>query len=584
MSNNDEGGRKAPTSPATPDDHQPKEINNMNTTDNTATTDPAAAQALLHQLHTDHLLTNREAQRISARVGALLAAQGNVVRREMSQTVTTALAGGPQCIGDPIPEGAADDYVPKFNIHACSKAAQRGFDSVLDAQAIHAALSADVIARCSNTADAYKALVDVAATYTITYGLQPDAVVAALEDAASSDAFPPGVDIRRLVENGHAEWWEISAETQARAARMFGELDFGQSAATRGKFKSSAQMQTVVAPPEYLVKGLIDASTYTRLNGRTNHGKSMMLLDMACCVATGKAWMGHRVRQSRVVYMVTEGVRGFRQRLRAWEVHYNDGEPIPAENLMIWDGPVQVTDADGWTEFTQACASVRAEWVILDTQAKITRGVDEQGPALSVLNTRCEELQVATQATITLAHHIGLGKENRPRGWSGISSDLDSEFVLVKGANKIITLTNPKQRDDAHCDPIKMRVIGVDIGEVDEDGSPVEPGVMVPVQDAPAQPFKAAQSRWQDATLPADLEAVDRFVRRSDGRSMLHDVARWMVHRGKPAGKAEARQGIGVASRGADGGQSADLAYDYLIKEGFLRSVDDGRWIWEHAA
>jgi hypothetical protein len=48
----------------------------------------------------------------------------------------------------------------------------------------------------------------------------------------------------------------------------------------------------------------------------------MVTIDLAGHVGTGMKWHGHHVRQGTVVYLVAEGARGIRKRVRAWEKHY----------------------------------------------------------------------------------------------------------------------------------------------------------------------------------------------------------------------------------------------------------------------
>src|SRR5581483_10132513 len=70
--------------------------------------------------------------------------------------------------------------------------------------------------------------------------------------------------------------------------------------------------------PTYLVKGLIPREGLTVVWGRPKSGKSFWVFDLAMHVALGIPYRGRRVLQGSVVYLVLEGVCGFRARVEAY--------------------------------------------------------------------------------------------------------------------------------------------------------------------------------------------------------------------------------------------------------------------------
>ena len=52
-------------------------------------------------------------------------------------------------------------------------------------------------------------------------------------------------------------------------------------------------------------------------------GKSFVALSFALCVAAGREWLGHKVKQGRVVYVAAEGGRGMHKRVRAWRKEHD---------------------------------------------------------------------------------------------------------------------------------------------------------------------------------------------------------------------------------------------------------------------
>ncbi|MER6515219.1 DnaB-like helicase N-terminal domain-containing protein, partial [Nonomuraea sp. NPDC001636] len=71
-----------------------------------------------------------------------------------------------------------------------------------------------------------------------------------------------------------------------------------------------------------LVGDFLHLDTLSRIIGPSGHMKSFVVIDIAAHVGTGKPWHGHHVRQGTVVYLVAEGARGIRKRVRAWEKHH----------------------------------------------------------------------------------------------------------------------------------------------------------------------------------------------------------------------------------------------------------------------
>ena len=68
----------------------------------------------------------------------------------------------------------------------------------------------------------------------------------------------------------------------------------------------------------YLVKGLIDQASFTLIYGPAGSGKSFFTADIAQSVATGRAWRGHRVNKSLVVYVASEAGSSILKRFIGW--------------------------------------------------------------------------------------------------------------------------------------------------------------------------------------------------------------------------------------------------------------------------
>lgn len=257
--------------------------------------------------------------------------------------------------------------------------------------------------------------------------------------------------------------------------------------ALRAQMVGSAALDEI-EDPEPLIAGFLDLDTVARVTGKSGHGKSFVMLDMACSVATGKPWHGFATTAGPVVYMVAEGLRGVKKRLRAWEARHNGGQRISDDRLYLLKIPVQVNDREGWAAFVQILREIGPVMVILDTQARITVGVDENdAKEMGIFVDRLELVRRKTGACVITVHHLGHQGEHG-RGSTAVIGALGSELRVVKpGKGKLVVETS-KQKDDEELAPLKFvldpegdSVVPAPDGWVPEELDPFETPTFVPV-------------------------------------------------------------------------------------------------------
>lgn len=243
---------------------------------------------------------------------------------------------------------------------------------------------------------------------------------------------------------------------------------------------------------EPLVGDLLHKDTLARIIGPSGHMKSFVVIDFAGHVGTGKPWHGHPVSQGKVVYLVAEGARGIRKRVRAWERHHH----MRMDNVWFLPRPVQALDQE-WLTLIEACRRVEPALIVIDTQARVSVGVEENSAKeLGLVIDRMEQLRASTGACVLLIHHTG-HQGDHGRGSTSAKGALQSELHVSKkgdtAASTIVTLKTGKQKDDEGEADIDFRVKVVDIpGEAKSDGRPVTSVVLLPLgqadADAPAAP------------------------------------------------------------------------------------------------
>ena len=229
-----------------------------------------------------------------------------------------------------------------------------------------------------------------------------------------------------------------------------------------------------IKPPKPLVKDTIFKGTLARMAGKPGDGKSFMALDLACCVATGMDWHGRPVARGKVVYLAAEGLSGLALRLQAWERHH--GQEV--EGLFIYPEAIQVASAD-WPLFVECCRRLGADLIVIDTQARVTAGVEENSAtAMGEVVDRLERLRRHTGATVLLIHHLTHNGDHA-RGSTAVLGALDTELtVSMDKGSRVVTMKVTKQKDAAESEPVQLALTGVPLG-LDDEGEPVGSAVLV---------------------------------------------------------------------------------------------------------
>ncbi len=261
---------------------------------------------------------------------------------------------------------------------------------------------------------------------------------------------------------------------------------------------------------EPLIADVLFVDTVARVYGESGAFKSFMVLDFAACVGTGKDWHGRAARQGTVVYLVAEGVKGIRKRVRAWEQHY--GRKMTGVKFL--PRPVQVKSPE-WRVLIEACRRLKPSLVIVDTQARVTVGVEENSATeMGVILHQVEQLRGACEACVLLVHHSGIAGD-RGRGSTSIKGGMQTELGVSrkgKGRDIRVTLSTGKQKDDEELDDLvfALKVVELD-GEAKEDGSPVTSVVLLPQDPAEADDDGLTEQKCRIAkTLASAVEPLSQ--------------------------------------------------------------------------
>jgi len=207
-----------------------------------------------------------------------------------------------------------------------------------------------------------------------------------------------------------------------------------------------------------LIEDVLMQDSISWLHGKPGHAKSFIALDWACCVATGQQWRHHPTEHGKVLYVVAEGAQGMHERRQAWEITNN--VEIPAGQLLFLPVAVQMLKDLDVAVMAMIAAELRPALVVLDTQARVTVGADENSSRdMGLYVASVDQLRFASKACILTVHHEARAGDSL-RG----STALEGAATTVIRATKdgaLVRLDNTKQKDGPEFDPILTRLEAV---------------------------------------------------------------------------------------------------------------------------
>jgi len=198
-------------------------------------------------------------------------------------------------------------------------------------------------------------------------------------------------------------------------------------------------------PPEYVLEPFLPAGRTTTVVSPPKLGKSLLGLEIAAAVATGKAMWDREVQQRCVMYLDQEmGEADLRERLR--DMGYGPDDDLSRLHYYLhqpW--PLLDTEAGGMTLLNtiQACG---AEVLIIDTQSKVLEGDENDAGTMTRFFRHTLGPLKASGMTVLLFDHVGREASNGPRGSSQKPADVDAVWALSSRGKDGLTLTRTHNR------------------------------------------------------------------------------------------------------------------------------------------
>ncbi len=222
------------------------------------------------------------------------------------------------------------------------------------------------------------------------------------------------------------------------------------------------------------VKRIFPETGLGAIFGPSASGKSFLAIDLACAIATGETWFGHKTYACPVTYIMLEGEAGLAGRIQAWET--GKAKPLPAGFKAITQ-QFQLTDLANLTDLIEVLP--RNSVVFLDTLNRAAPTTDENSSAeMGAVLQAAKNLQRATNGLVIVVHHTGKDASRGMRGHSSLFAALDGAIEVQRNDQKRSwSVAKSKDADDGAVMPFRLNrhVLGNDADGEEISSCTVEP-------------------------------------------------------------------------------------------------------------
>lgn len=226
-------------------------------------------------------------------------------------------------------------------------------------------------------------------------------------------------------------------------------------------------------------------------------GKTYIALDMACCIASGKDYLGeHKTEQGAVVYVGQEGSDDNQMRAKAWAINHSvflanrNINHIDVEDFPFYyvNRDFDLRTSAGSTELLSIIDNLDLDnppkLIVLDTVCNMLAGGNDSDPAdMGGFITSCQTLIAKTGAAVLAIAHPGHLDKTRPRGFSNQKPACDTVILATGGVKKGIGICFTKQKGWSPMDDYKLYTTHIDHVAEDSNGNSVSNLVLCGKQD-----------------------------------------------------------------------------------------------------
>lgn len=208
-------------------------------------------------------------------------------------------------------------------------------------------------------------------------------------------------------------------------------------------------------PREYLASPLFPLPSLSLLFGAPGSLKSLLLMDLCVCVASGKPWLGHfPVKQGSALWLDKDSGKDrlVRRFLALLCGHGLERCPV---DFLAFPQPTFVAAGPGAAEAVHRLISLTQRrgyvLIVLDNLGSVSGAKDENSPEMVEVMGRLRFITEETGAAVIVIHHKTKSQRERPgdmlRGHSSIEGALDLALFLSRKGERLVYIQATKSRD-----------------------------------------------------------------------------------------------------------------------------------------
>jgi len=185
---------------------------------------------------------------------------------------------------------------------------------------------------------------------------------------------------------------------------------------------------------EYTIDQLLYKDSQNGLVGRSQLGKTHLLVSLMCHMATGKPWFNNLfVKQQRVLFVAGEGKGGIVGRFKDWcEAYEVDFDTIKPYVKIATD--VDLSLEVSLESLQKTANEFKPDLIILDTLSATT-SIENENDAADMAEVLANGRKVHPNAMVMWVHHPSeatkFQQDPKPRGSSVFKSNLDNMMTLT---------------------------------------------------------------------------------------------------------------------------------------------------------
>lgn len=242
-------------------------------------------------------------------------------------------------------------------------------------------------------------------------------------------------------------------------------------------FKHVSEMINDFQNIDWRLHGFIEDRSLSMLFGAPSSGKSFLSVDIACCIATGISWHGHKVKKGRVLYIAGEGNRGYQARCLAWSI--SNGVSLDDAPLSFSTRGISLADPEAIAALDYEISEMKIQTgetpclIIIDTLARTMVGDENSTRDMATFIKQLDNLKELYDCAILLVHHTGHSDQSRARGSTVLKGALDSEFRVSKDQKGFIRLECTKMKEAEAPESLAFKLSDVQLPFIDENGNTI---------------------------------------------------------------------------------------------------------------